>query len=195
MYVKSNKYKNSRLYDIVDHITGEIIAEKLPLYTKYEYTDLLEQNKLKEQEENKRGTKKYSINKTTSFSLMQQMPSKERFKLMAKKFLRQAVINTADVKENAINFDIIDKYIDSLPDSMFEYISSSIGDLEDNGITASTSRKNHISVQMPKLGLIREAEKLSGIKLQGYKYKHHYQFKWRQYGEIIPLESEKVSQN
>ena len=57
---------------------------------------------------------------------------------------------------------------------MFEYISSSIINLKDSGITASTSRKDHISVQMPKLGLIREAEKLSGIKLQGYKYKHSY---------------------
>jgi len=33
-YVKSNNYKHSRLYDIVDIETGEIIAQKLPLFTK-----------------------------------------------------------------------------------------------------------------------------------------------------------------
>ena len=116
-YVKSNNYKHSRLYDIVDIETGEIIAQKLPLFTKDQWERKQEsRKKLDEQFTNYNQSRSFAFKKSIS------TPSKGLFKKMAKQYLLEAIRAQSDVSESVINHKIIDDFVDQFNDTVWEHI-------------------------------------------------------------------------
>lgn len=116
-YVKSNNHKHSRLYDIVDIETGEIIAQKLPLFTKDQWERQQEsRKKLDEQFTNYNQQRSFAFKKSIS------TPSKGLFKKMAKQYLLEAIRAQSDVSESVINHKIIDDFVDQFNDTVWEHI-------------------------------------------------------------------------
>ena len=116
-YVKSNNYKHSRLYDIIDIETGEIIAQKLPLFTKDQWERQQEsRKKLDEQFTNYNQSRSFAFKKSIS------TPSKGLFKKMAKQYLLEAIRAQSDVSESVINHKIIDDFVDQFNDTVWEHI-------------------------------------------------------------------------
>ena len=116
-YVKSNNYKHSRLYDIVDIETGEIIAQKLPLFTKDQWERKQEsRKKLDEQFTNYNQSRSFAFKKSIS------TPSKGLFKKMAKQYLLEAIRAQSDVSESVINHKIIDDFVDQFNNTVWEHV-------------------------------------------------------------------------
>lgn len=116
-YVKSNNHKHSRLYDIVDIETGEIIAQKLPLFTKDQWERQQEsRKKLDEQFTNYNQSRSFAFKKSIS------TPSKGLFKKMAKQYLLEAIRAQSDVSESVINHKIIDDFVDQFNDTVWEHV-------------------------------------------------------------------------
>lgn len=116
-YVKSNNYKHSRLYDVVDIETGEIIAQKLPLFTKDQWERKQEsRKKLDEQFTNYNQSRSFAFKKSIS------IPSKGLFKKMAKQYLLEAIRAQSDVSESVINHKIIDDFVDQFNDTVWEHV-------------------------------------------------------------------------
>ena len=202
LYIKSNNYKNSRKYDAVDSRTGEYIKYGVTLFTYDEF----EQKHYKVSDKTQTAPKTFSPKRAINFALLRQLPSKNRYKSLAKQFLYDVI----DPKENPVNFKIIDDFVDSMPDALWDYISTDVygfnedqyigpfyvGTTDTSDITAATSKINtqNLSINLPKLGLIKFAEKITGIKLLGRKVKFgDYGFKMpnkhRTWGEEVVLDN------
>lgn len=116
-YIKSNNYKHSRLYDIVDIETGEVIAQKLPLFTKDQWERKQKsRKKLDEQFTNYNQSRSFAFKKSIS------TPSKGLFKKMAKQYLLEAIRAQSDVSESVINHKIIDDFVDQFNDTVWEHV-------------------------------------------------------------------------
>lgn len=202
LYIKSNNYKNSRRYDAVDQKTGEVFKYGITLFT---YDEFKKQNyKISKQEPFV--PKTFNPKRAINFALLRQMPSKNRYKMLAKQFIYDAI----DPKDATINFEIIDRFVDSMPDALWDYISSSVygfnedeyigpfylGTTDTSGINAETRKINsqHLQINLPKLGLIKLVEQITGLKLLGRKVKFNTRSKKlpnknRHWGEEVTLDN------
>ena len=170
-YIKSNKNKKSNLYNIIDRDTGEIIAEKVRVI------HLTQDSKSKIAESyglEFKPTKVFNANRSIAFSLYIQKPSKAKYIAQAKKYLYDAIKFLNPEETNLkINLDKIENMLDAFPEEMWEYINTTYSPENSANINASISLKNSIDFNLPKLGLLEEIEKITGISLIGVSFKNY----------------------
>ena len=170
-YIKSNKNKKSNLYDIVNKETGEIIASKIRVLSisKDSKSEIAEKYGLEHTP-----TKIFSANRSVAFALYRQKPSKAKYIAQAKKYLYDAIkfLNTEETNLK-INLDKIEELLSSFPEEMWDYINTTYSPEDSTNINASISLQNKIKFNLPKLGLIQELEKITGIKLLGTSFKNY----------------------
>ena len=167
---KSNTNKRSRKYNVLG-VNGEVIAEKLPLYTEEEYKTLQ-----KRIAENRNKFKPYREGRSLQFKAFLSKPSKGLFKYAAKTWLSEA-LETSGIP---IDYKIIDSFIEKFSDSFWENVVTYILNPRYN---MGRSMKDGIFGEMttldptfsgwvwnptiPKQGLIEELEKRFNIKIDG----------------------------
>jgi hypothetical protein len=170
-YIKSNNNKKSNLYDIVDLETGEILASKVrvlhlsqdsksKIADKYgvEYTP----------------TKVFNANRSIAFALYRQKPSKAKYVAQAKKYLYDAIKFLNPEESNlTINLDQIESFLESFPEDMWDYINTTYSSENSTNVNASISLQNDIKFNLPKLGLIKELEKITELPLLGVSFKNY----------------------
>lgn len=169
-YIKLNNNKKSNLYEIVNKETGEIIVKKVRLL------HLSQDSKSKIAEQyglEFKPTKVFSANRSIAFSLYRQKPSKAKYIAQAKKYLYDALKFLNPKESNLkINLDKIEDLLSSFPEEMWDYINTTYSPEDATNINASISLQNEIKFELPKLGLLQEIEKITGIKLQGVSFKN-----------------------
>ena len=160
---KSNTNKRSRRYNVLG-ANGEVIAEKLPLYTEEEYKTLQ-----KRITENKNKFKPYREGKSLQFKAFLSKPSKGLFKYAAKTWLSEA-LETSGIP---IDYKIIDSFVDKFSDTFWENVVTYIlnprynmGRSMKEGIFGEMTTLDPTST-IPKQGLIEELEKRFNIKIDG----------------------------
>lgn len=170
-YIKSNKNKKSNLYDIVNKETGEVIASKVRVLSvsKDSKSEIASKYGLEHTP-----TKIFNANRSIAFALYRQKPSKAKYIAQAKKYLYDA-IKFLNPEESAlkINLDKIDDLLNSFPDEMWDYINTTYSPEDSTTINASISLQDQIKFTLPKLGLLQELEKITGIKLQNVSFKNY----------------------
>ena len=171
VYVKSNKNKKSNLYNIIDTSTGELIAEKVRV--------LHLAKDVKESIASKYGleftpTQVFSPDRSISFALYRQKPSKAKYVAQAKKYLYDALkfLNPEETSLK-INLEEISKLLEAFPEGMWDYINTTYSPEDSTNINASINLQNSIKFKLPKLGLLTEIEKITGIKLQDASFKNY----------------------
>ena len=169
-YIKSNKNKKSNLYDIVNRDTGEVIATKVRV--------LNISRDAKSKIANSYGleatpTKVFNANRSIAFALYRQKPSKAKYIAQAKKYLYDAIKFLHPDEKININLDKIEEMLNAYPEAMWDYINTTYSPEDTTTISASTSLQNHINFKLPKLGLITEIEKITGIKLLGESFPNY----------------------
>lgn len=176
-YIKSNNRKNSLLYDVVDKRTGELYREKVRIYLSSEFESYNVKGKIADEYGlNFKPTKVFSANRSIAFSLYRSKPSKSKYSAMAKKYLYDA-IKMVDKEQTGtapfINLDKISSFLDVFPKDMWDYVNTTYSPEDSTRINASTSLANNIKFKLPKLGLLQEIEKITGIKLQDVGFKNY----------------------
>jgi len=171
-YIKSNKNKKSNLYDIVDKGTGELIASKVRV--------LSVSKDVKSEIAQKYGlahipTKIFNANRSIAFALYRQKPSKAKYIAQAKKYLYDAIkfLNPDETGNYKFNLDKIEELLSNFPEEMWDYINTTYSPEDSTNINASISLQNKIKFDLPKLGLIQELEKITGLKLLGTSFKNY----------------------
>jgi len=170
-YTKSNNNKKSNLYDIVDLETGEIIASKIRVLH-------LSQDS-KSQIADKYGveytpSKVFNANRSIAFALYRQKPSKAKYVAQAKKYLYDAIkFLNPEESDLTINLDQIESFLDSFPEDMWDYINTTYSSENSTNVNASISLQNDIKFNLPKLGLIKELEKITELPLLGVSFKNY----------------------
>ncbi len=170
-YIKSNNNKKSNLYDIIDLETGEILASKVRVL------HLSQDSKAKIAD--KYGveyapTKVFSANRSIAFALYRQKPSKAKYVAQAKKYLYDAIKFLNPEESNlTINLDQIENFLDSFPQDMWDYINTTYSSENSTNVNASISLQNDIKFNLPKLGLIKELEKITELPLLGVSFKNY----------------------
>lgn len=170
-YIKSNNNKRSNLYDIVDLETGEIIASKIRVL------HLSQDSKSKIAEQyglEYKPTKVFNANRSIAFALYIQKPSKAKYIAQAKKYLYDAIkFLNPEESDLKINLDQIENLLESFPEDMWEYINTTYSPEDSTNINASISLQDKIKFNLPKLGFIKELEKITGIPLEGVSFKNY----------------------
>lgn len=171
-YIKSNKNKKSNLYDIVDKGTGELIASKVRV--------LSVSKDVKSEIAQKYGlaripTKIFNANRSIAFALYRQKPSKAKYIAQAKKYLYDAIkfLNPDETGNYKFNLNKIEELLSSFPEEMWDYVNTTYSPEDSTNINASISLQNKIKFDLPKLGLIQELEKITGLKLLGTSFKNY----------------------
>tara|TARA_R110002126_G_scaffold158322_2_gene305707 strand:- start:26196 stop:40082 length:13887 start_codon:yes stop_codon:yes gene_type:complete len=198
-YIKLNNNKKSNLYQVIDKATGEIIVEKARVLhlAKDSKSKIAEQYGLEF-----KPTKVFSANRSIAFSLYRQKPSKAKYIAQAKKYLYDALkfLNT-DETNLKINLDEIESLLDSFPEEMWDYINTTYSPEDSTNVNASISLQNEIKFNLPKLGLLQEIEKITGIPLQGVSFKNYDRSGWIQkklnygWGEVVTIDHTLFSAN
>lgn len=176
--LKSNNNPRSSLYDLVDFDTGEVIREKVRLYT---------QNQFRKKSDTitssftPNTTKMFSANRSIAFSLYKQLPSKNKYIAQAKTYLYDG-IKKVNEKENSdvigekvhINLDEIENLLSMFPDELFNYINTSLIDLQNrSNVNAEISINKGVYFHLPKLGFIKELERIIDIPLLNASFKNY----------------------
>lgn len=167
---KANTNKRSRKYNVLG-VNGEVIAEKLPLYTEEEYKTLQ-----KRIAENKNKFKPYREGRSIQFKAFLSKPSKGLFKYAAKTWLSEA-LETSGIP---IDYKIIDFFVEKFSDSFWENVVTYIlnprynmGRSMKDGIFGEMTTLDPTSSgwvwnpTIPKQGLIEELEKRFNVKIDG----------------------------
>ena len=169
-YIKSNKNKKSNLYDIVNKETGELIASKVRVLSvsKDSKSEIAKKYGLEYTP-----TKVFNANRSIAFALYRQKPSKAKYIAQAKKYLYDAIkfLNPAETGNYKFNLDKIEELLSNFPEEMWDYINTTYSPEDSTNINASISLQNKIKFDLPKLGLIQELEKITGLKLLGTSFK------------------------
>lgn len=171
IYVKVNNNKKSNIYHIINEKTQEVIAENVRV--------LHVSKDVKKGISEKYGleftpTKVFSANRSIGFTLYRLKPSKNKYVAQAKKYLYDALKFLNPEETNLkINLDKIEKFLESFPKDMWDYINTTYSPEDSTNINASISLQNEIKFKLPKLGFLQEIEKISGIKLQGVSFKNY----------------------
>jgi hypothetical protein len=169
-YIKSNNNKKSNLYDIVDLETGEVIANKVRVLhiSQDSKSKIAEQYGLEYTP-----TKVFNANRSIAFSLYREKPSKAKYIAQAKKYLYDAIkFLNPDETDLKINLDQIENMLNAFPQDMWDYINTTYSPEDSIKINASIQLQNNIKFNLPKLGLLTEVEKITGIELQGKVFKN-----------------------
>ena len=172
MFYKLNKNKKSNLYRVVDTGSGEEIMSKVRVLSK--------SKNVKEEIADKYGleftpTTVFSANRSIAFSLYLQKPNKKKYVAFAKKYLYDAIkfLNPNESGFKNLNFDLVEQFLSAYPEEMWDYINTTYSPEDSTKINASISLQNKIKFKLPKLGLLTEIEKITGIKLQGASFKNY----------------------
>jgi hypothetical protein len=169
-YIKSNNNKKSNLYDIVDLETGEIVSTKVRVLhvSKDGKSEIAQKYGLEFTP-----TKVFNANRSIAFSLYRQKPSKAKYVAQAKKYLYDAIkFLNPDETNLKVNLDQIENMLNAFPEEMWDYINTTYSPEDGTNINASISLQNEIKFNLPKLGLLTEVEKITGIELQGKVFKN-----------------------
>jgi hypothetical protein len=170
-YIKSNNNKKSNLYDIVNKETGELISSKVRVLSisKDSKSEIAQKYGLEHTP-----TKIFNANRSIAFSLYRQKPSKAKYIAQAKKYLYDAIkfLNPEETSLN-INLDKIEELLNNFPNEMWDYINTTYSPEDSTNINASISLQNEIKFNLPKLGLLLEIEKITGISLRGISFINH----------------------
>ena len=171
-YIKSNKNKKSNLYDIVNKETGELIASKVRVLSvsKDSKSEIAKKYGLEYTP-----TKVFNANRSIAFALYRQKPSKAKYIAQAKKYLYDAIkfLNPDETGNYKFNLDKIEELLSNFPEEMWDYINTTYSPENSTNINASISLQNEIKFNLPKLGLIQELEKITGLKLLGTSFKNY----------------------
>ena len=170
-YIKSNKNKKSNLYDIVNKETGEVVASKVRVLSvsKDTKSEIAKKYGLEHTP-----TKVFSANRSIAFALYRQKPSKAKYIAQAKKYLYDSIKFLNPEKTNLkINLDKIEELLSSFPEEMWDYINTTYSPEDSTNINASILLQNEIKFELPKLGLLTEIEKITGIPLQGVSFRNY----------------------
>lgn len=171
IYVKTNNNKKSNLYNIIDKETGELVQEKVRVIhlSKDVKSKIADSYGLEH-----RPTKIFNANRSVAFALYRQKPSKAKYIAQAKKYLYDAIKFLNPNESNlTINLSQIEKMLDSFPEEMWDYINTTYSPEDSTNINASTSLQNNISIKLPKLGLIKEVEKITGLPILNQSFKNY----------------------
>ena len=170
IYLKANNNKKSNLYDILDK-EGVVIAENVRV--------LHVSKDVKKGISEKYGleftpTKVFSANRSIAFTLYRLKPSKNKYIAQAKKYIYDALKFLNPEETNLkINLEKIEEFLESFPEDMWDYINTTYSPENSTNINASISLQNKIKFELPKLGLLQELEKITGIKLQDVSFKNY----------------------
>lgn len=171
LYKKSNNNKRSNLYDVIDSSTGEVLATKVRL--------LHTVKNVKDEIASKYGfnitpTKVFSAARSIGFALYRQKPSKAKYVAMAKKYLYDAIkfLNPEGINLK-INLNKIEEMLSAFPEQMWDYINTTYSPEDTVAINAAISLKNNIQFNLPKLGLLRTIQDITGIPLEGVTFKNY----------------------
>lgn len=202
-YSKVNNNKKSNLYNITNEKTGDVIAENVRV--------LHVSKDVKKSISEKYGleftpTKVFSANRSIGFTLYRLKPSKNKYVAQAKKYLYDALKFLNPEETNLkINLDKIEKFLESFPKDMWDYINTTYSPEDSTNINASISLQNKIKFELPKLGFLQEVEKITGIPLQGVSFRNYDRsggieklFKYSkqiegEWGKTITIDSQKMT--
>ena len=202
-YSKVNNNKKSNLYNITNEKTGDVIAENVRV--------LHVSKDVKKSISEKYGleftpTKVFSANRSIGFTLYRLKPSKNKYVAQAKKYLYDALKFLNPEETNLkINLDKIEKFLESFPKDMWDYINTTYSPEDSTNINASISLQNQIRFELPKLGFLQEVEKITGLPLQGVSFKNYDRsgrieklFKYSkqiegEWGKTITIDSQKMT--
>jgi hypothetical protein len=199
VYVKVNNNKKSNLYNIINEKTGDVIAENVRV--------LHISKDVKKGISEKYGleftpTKVFSANRSIGFTLYRLKPSKNKYVAQAKKYLYDALKFLNPEETNLkINLDKIEKFLESFPKDMWDYINTTYSPEDSTNINASISLQNKIKFELPKLGFLQEIEKITGIPLQGVSFRNYDRSGWIQkslgyeWKEVVTINHTKFSAN
>ena len=198
MFYKLNKNKKSNLYRVVDTKSGEEIMSKVRVLSK--------SKNVKEEIADKYGleftpTTVFSANRSIAFSLYLQKPNKKKYAAFAKKYLYDAIkfLNPDESGFKNLNFDLVEQFLAAYPEEMWDYINTTYSPEDSTNINASIHLQNSIKFKLPKLGLLTEIEKITGIKLQGESFKNYdrsggvkkvLRVEW---GEVVVIDYKKMT--
>jgi hypothetical protein len=175
-YSKVNNNKKSNLYNITNEKTGDVIAENVRV--------LHVSKDVKKSISEKYGleftpTKVFSANRSIGFTLYRLKPSKNKYVAQAKKYLYDALKFLNPEETNLkINLEKIEKFLESFPKDMWDYINTTYSPEDSTNINASISLQNKIKFELPKLGFLQEIEKITGIPLQGVSFRNYDRSGW-----------------
>lgn len=171
IYVKTSNNKKSNLYNIIDKETGELVQEKVRVI---HLSKDVKSKIAKDYGLDHTPTKVFNANRSVAFALYRQKPSKAKYVAQAKKYLYDAIKFLNPNESNlTINLNQIEKMLDSFPEEMWDYINTTYSPEDSTNINASTSLQNSISIKLPKLGLIKEIEKITGLPILGQSFKNY----------------------
>jgi len=179
-YIKSNNYKNSKLYDVIDGRTGEVLKEKVKLFLSDEFLKIDKRQELLDKWGfNVTVPDTYNINRSFSFLLYLHRPGKTKFIAQARKYLYEALkLQDEEDQQTYINLDEIDDLLSMFPEEIWNYINAISSPFLEPKLTAASAITStsdslmspHNVREVPKLGLIKALEKEFNIKLNNVSF-------------------------
>ena len=179
-YIKSNNYKNSRLYDVIDGRTGEVLKEKVKLFLSDEFLKIDKRQELLDKWGfNVTVPDTYNINRSFSFLLYLHRPGKTKFIAQARKYLYEALkLQDEEDQQTYIDLNMIDDLLSMFPEEIWSYVNAVSSPFLGPKLTAATAITStsdslmslHNVREVPKLGLIKALEKEFNIKLNNVSF-------------------------